>query len=153
MEKCNFYENIGYVEEFNQLMKIQGWLPIEEYFKTIKMCPGSLDWVLVLVIEKDGFQWLPIVAEYRTCEGCDNPEEKQGWYIYTSGKRIDDFANVLFFRELPIESQNYIDDYIDDIKKSQNKEIDRDIFIERICENAKNMQLNYHQKLMSKNKL
>lgn len=105
---------------------------------------GYYNWILVLAIEKDGFQWLPIVAEYRMCASYDDSEEKQGWYSYTGGKRIDDFANILFFRELPIESQNYIDEYIKEIKKNLNKEIDRDIFLENIIENAKNIQLKYY---------
>lgn len=40
-------------------MKLEGWLPIEEYFYTNKLCPGALDWVLVLGIEE---KWISVVA-------------------------------------------------------------------------------------------
>lgn len=48
---------------FIERMKLEGWLPIKEYFKMEKL-GIELDWVLVLTMENDGFIAVPTVAEY-----------------------------------------------------------------------------------------
>ena len=148
MEKFSIVENIGHAEFFKQFMKLEGWLPIEEYFYTNKLCPGALDWVLVLGIEENGYQWLPMVAEYRTCENMDNPEEKQGWY--SNDTRLDDCVHILFFRSLPTQSQDYLEEYIQDVMKKTGKMADKDIILSKISKDAEFFQKKYFLKVTNK---
>lgn len=148
MEKFSIVENIGHAEFFKQFMKLEGWLPIEEYFYTNKLCPGALDWVLVLGIEENGYQWLPMVAEYRTCENMDNPEEKQGWY--SNDNRLDDSVHILFFRSLPTQSQDYLEEYIQDVMKKTGKMADKDIILSKISKDAEFFQKKYFLKVTNK---
>ena len=148
MGKFSIVENIGHAESFKQFMKLGGWLPIEEYFYTNKLYPGALDWVLVLGIEENGYQWLPMVAEYCTCENMDNPEEKQGWY--SNDTRLDDAVHILFFRLLPTQSQNYLEEYIQDVMKKTGKMADKDIILSKISKDAEFFQKKYFLKVTNK---
>lgn len=49
----------GVANLFIERMKLEGWLPIKEYFKMEKL-GIELDWVLVLTMENDGFIAIPI---------------------------------------------------------------------------------------------
>lgn len=149
MEKFSIIENIGHAEFFKQFMKLEGWLPIEEYFYTNKLCPGALDWVLVLGIEENGYQWLPMVAEYCTCENMDNPEENQGWYSLDDN-RLDDAVHILFFRPLPVQSQDYLEEYIQDVMKKTGKMADKDIILSKISKDAEFFQKKYFLKVTNK---
>lgn len=112
------------------------------------MCPGAIDWVLVLGIEENGYQWLPMVAEYCTCENMDNPEEKQGWY--SNDNRLDDAVHILFFRPLPIQSQDYLEEYIQDVMKKTGKMANKDIIISKISKDAEFFQKKYFLKVTNK---
>ena len=95
---------IGVANLFIERMKLEGWLPIKEYFK-MKKLGIDLDWVLVLTMENDGFIAIPMVAEY--CIPHKDSGLKSGWYkdeIDNSNKRIDDWTNVIMFK--PIETKN-----------------------------------------------
>ena len=88
---------------FIERMKLEGWLPIKEYFKMEKL-GIELDWVLVLTMENDGFIAVPTVAEY--CVHKDS-RRKSGWYN-SEDKRLDDYTNVIMSK--PIETKNIADD-------------------------------------------
>ena len=105
--ESNMHEKIigaGVANLFIERMKLEGWLPIKEYFKMEKL-GIELDWVLVLTMENDGFIAIPMVAEY--CIPHKDSGLKPGWYkdeIDNSNKRIDDWTNVIMFK--PIETKN-----------------------------------------------
>lgn len=94
----------GIANLFIERMKLEGWLPIKEYFKMEKL-GIELDWVLVLTIENDGFIAVPTVAEY--CVPHKDSRRKSGWYN-SEDKRLDDYTNVIMFK--PIETKNIADD-------------------------------------------
>ena len=48
----------GVANLFIERMKLEGWLPIKEYFK-MKKLGIELDWVMVLTMENDGFIAIP----------------------------------------------------------------------------------------------
>lgn len=90
----------GVANLFIERMKLEGWLPIKEYFKMEKL-GIELDWVMVLTMEKDGFIATPMVAEY--CVPHKDSGLKSGWYkdeIDNPNKRIDDWTNVIMFKLL-----------------------------------------------------
>lgn len=84
-------------------MKLEGWLPIKEYFK-MKKLGIKLDWVLVLTMENDGFIAIPTVAEYSIPH--KDSGRKSDWYD-SENKRLDDYTNVIMFK--PIEIKNTAD--------------------------------------------
>ena len=97
---------------FIERMKLEGWLPIKEYFKMEKL-GIELDWVLVLTMENDGFIAIPMVAEY--CIPHKDSGLKPGWYkddIDNPNMRIDDWTNVIMFKLL---DKPYIDGIRDSI--------------------------------------
>ena len=105
--KSNVHDKIigaGLASLFIERMKLEGWLPIKEYFKMRKL-EIELDWVLVLTMENDGFIAIPTVVEYRIPHK-DN-RQKAGWYN-SENKRLDDYTNVIMFK--PIETKNTADD-------------------------------------------
>lgn len=90
----------GVANLFIERMKLEGWLPIKEYFKMEKL-GIELDWVLVLTMENDGFIAIPMVAEYRVPH--KDSGRKSGWYkdeIDNPNRRIDDWTNVIMFKLL-----------------------------------------------------
>lgn len=90
----------GLASGFINLMKLEGWLPVKEYFTMINS-GIELDWVMVLTMENDGFIAIPSIAEY--CIPHPDSGQKPGWY--DSGKRrLDDWTNVIMFK--PIEAKN-----------------------------------------------
>ena len=90
----------GLANDFINLMKLEGWLPVKEYFTMINS-GIELDWVMVLTMENDGFIAIPSIAEY--CIPHPDSGQKPGWY--DSGKRrLDDWTNVIMFK--PIEAKN-----------------------------------------------
>ena len=90
----------GLANDFINLMKLEGWLPVKEYFTMINS-GIELDWVIVLTMENDGFIAIPSIAEY--CIPHPDSGQKPGWY--DSGKRrLDDWTNVIMFK--PIEAKN-----------------------------------------------
>mgnify|MGYP003491431559 FL=1 len=105
--KSNVHDKIigaGLASLFIERMKLEGWLPIKEYFK-MKKLGIELDWVLVLTMENDGFIAIPTVVEYRIPHKDD--KRKAGWYN-SENKRLDDYTNVIMFK--PIETKNTADD-------------------------------------------
>ena len=94
----------GLANDFINLMKLEGWLPIEDYFAMINS-GIELDWVIVLTIENDGFIAIPEIAEYRF-------GQKPGWYN-SSGQRLDDWTNTIMFK--PIEIKNVADRIRDEL--------------------------------------
>ena len=76
----------GLASNFINLMKLEGWLPIEDYF-IMRNNGIELDWVTVLTMENDGFIAIPTVAEY--CIPHPDSGLKPGWYN-SEEKRIDD---------------------------------------------------------------
>lgn len=95
---------IGIAKLFIERMKLEGWIPIKEYFNMRKL-GIELDWVLVLTIENDGFIAIPTVAEYRVPH--QDSRRKSGWYN-SENKRLDDYTNIIMFK--PIETKNTADD-------------------------------------------
>lgn len=90
----------GVANLFIERMKLEGWLPIKEYFK-MKKLGIELDWVMVLTMENDGFIAIPMVAEYRVPH--KDSGRKSGWYkdeIDNPNRRIDDWTNVIMFKLL-----------------------------------------------------
>ena len=51
----------GLASGFINLMKLEGWLPVKEYFTMINS-GIELDWVMVLTMENDGFIAIPSIA-------------------------------------------------------------------------------------------
>ena len=105
--KSNVHDKIigaGLANLFIKRMKLEGWLPIKEYFKMRKL-EIELDWVLVLTMENDGFIAIPTVAEYRVPH--KDRDEKFGWYN-SEDRRLDDYTNVIMFKS--IETKNTADD-------------------------------------------
>ena len=97
---------------FIERMKLEGWLPINEYFK-MKKLGIEFDWVSVLTIENDGLIEIPMVAEY--CVPHKDSGLKPGWYkddIDNPNRRIDDWTNVIMFKLL---DKSYIDRIRDSI--------------------------------------
>lgn len=102
----------GVANLFIEQMKLEGWMPIKEYFK-MKKLGIELDWVLVLTMENDGFIAIPMVAEY--CVPHKDSGLKSGWYkdgIDNPNKRIDDWTNVIMFKLI---DKPYIDGIRDSI--------------------------------------
>lgn len=88
---------------FIELMKLEGWIPIKEYFN-MRNLGIELDWVLVLTMENDGFIAIPTVAEYSIPH--KDSGLKSGWYD-SEDKRLDYYTNVIMFK--PIEIKNTAD--------------------------------------------
>ena len=90
----------GLANNFINLMKLEGWLPIEDYF-AMRNNGIELDWVTVLTMENDGFIAIPSIAEYRI----PHPDsgQKPGWYD-SGNRRLDDWTNVIMFKS--IEAKN-----------------------------------------------
>ena len=97
MESKNIYEkNIkAAVDLFIAQMKLEGWLPVKEYF-SMKKLGIELDWVIVLTMEYNGFIAIPTIAEYRF-------GSNSGWYD-SNEQCLDSWTNVIMFK--PIESRN-----------------------------------------------
>lgn len=105
-------------------MKMQGWLPIEEYFR-MKNSGIDLDWILVLTMEpNNGFIGIPMVAEYSTFK--EDSKRLSGWYnheISDSPKRIDDFTEVIMFKPLEKTIADSIrDNILDEFKDKEGIE-------------------------------
>ena len=94
----------GLANDFINLMKLEGWLPIEDYFAMINS-GIELDWVTVLTMENDGFIAIPEIAEYWF-------GQKPGWYN-SADQCIDDWTNVIMFK--PIETKNVADRIRDEL--------------------------------------
>ena len=99
----------GLASGFINLMKLEGWLPIEEYFTMINS-GIELDWVMVLTMENDGFIAIPSIAEY--CIPHPDSGLKPGWYN-SEEKHLDDWTNVIMFK--PIEAKNTADRIRDEL--------------------------------------
>lgn len=122
--KSNMHERIigvGLANLFIERMKLEGWLPIKEYFN-MKKLGIDLDWVLVLTMERDsGFIAIPTVAEYRIPH--KDSGLKSGWYkdeIDNPNIRIDDWTNVIMFKLL---DKPYIDGIRDSIFDKYKEDI------------------------------
>ena len=94
----------GLASNFINLMKLEGWLPVEDYF-AMRNNGIELDWVMVLTMENDGFIAIPTVAEYGFG---DNP----GWYN-SANQRLDNWTNVIMFK--PVETKNVADRVRDEL--------------------------------------
>lgn len=94
----------GLANDFIDFMKLEGWLPIIEYFAMINS-GIELDWVIVLTMENDGFIAIPEIAEYRF-------GQKPGWYN-SNDQRLDDWTNAIMFK--PIETKNVADRIRDEL--------------------------------------
>ena len=116
--ESNIHEHIigaGLASVFIGRMKLEGWLPITEYFKMQRL-GIDLDWVMVLTMENDGFIAIPTIAEYRF-------GDKPGWYNSDS-QRLDDWTNIIMFK--PIETKNTADnirtELLDEYEEKENIE-------------------------------
>ena len=99
----------GLASGFINLMKLEGWLPVKEYFTMINS-GIELDWVMVLTMENDGFIAIPSIAEY--CIPHSDSGQKPGWYD-SGNRRLDDWTNVIMFK--PIEAKNTADRIRDEL--------------------------------------
>ena len=108
----------GLASNFINLMKLEGWLPIEDYF-VMRNNGVELDWVTVLTMENDGFIAIPSMAEYRI----PHPDsgQKPGWYD-SGNRRLDDWTNVIMFKS--IEAKNTAnrirDELLDEYEEKEN---------------------------------
>ena len=94
----------GLANDFINFMKLEGWLPVKEYFTMINS-GIEFDWVMVLTMENDGFIAIPEIAEYRF-------GQKPGWYN-SAGQCIDAWTNAIMFK--PIEIKNVADRIRDEL--------------------------------------
>lgn len=96
----NMHEEIMEIAKlFIERMKLEGWIPIREYFN-MRNLGIELDWVLVLTMENDGFIAIPTVAEYRVPH--QDSGRKSGWYD-SEDKRLDYYTNVIMFKPIEIK--------------------------------------------------
>ena len=139
----------GLASGFINLMKLEGWLPVKEYFTMINS-GIELDWVIVLTMENDGFIAIPSIAEY--CIPHPDSGQKPGWY--DSGKRrLDDWTNVIMFK--PIEAKNTAnrirDELLDEHEEKENiKNVPdfEDAFTETLIKLCKGNSEHYIKKLI-----
>ena len=139
----------GLASNFINLMKLEGWLPVKEYFTMINS-GIELDWVMVLTMENDGFIAIPSIAEY--CIPHPDSGQKPGWY--DSGKRrLDDWTNVIMFK--PIEAKNTAnrirDELLDEHEEKENiKNVPdfEDAFTETLIKLCKGNSEHYIKKLI-----
>ena len=139
----------GLASGFINLMKLEGWLPVEEYFTMINS-GIELDWVMVLTMENDGFIAIPSIAEY--CIPHPDSGQKPGWY--DSGKRrLDDWTNVIMFK--PIEAKNTAnrirDELLDEYEEKENiKNVPdfEDAFTKTLIRSCKGNSEHYIKKLI-----
>lgn len=119
--KSNVHDKIigaGLASLFIERMKLEGWLPIKEYFKMRKL-EIELDWVLVLTMENDGFIAIPTVAEYRIPH--KDRDEKSGWYN-SEDRRLDDYTNIIMFKSIEIKNtaDNIRSELLDKYEEEEN---------------------------------
>lgn len=110
----------GLSQTYINLMKLRGWIPIKEYFK-MKRSGINLDWVLVLTIEDNGFQGIPMVAEY--CVPSEKSNMLPGWYkddVNSGNVRIDNWTNVIMFKLIDNDDLKVKDDLLDEFEKKEN---------------------------------
>ena len=138
----------GVANLFIERMKLEGWLPIKEYFKMEKL-GIELDWVTVLTMENDGFIAIPTVAEY--CIPHPDSGRKPGWYN-SEEKRLDDWTNAIMFK--PIETKNIADRIRDELlneyeekKGIENTSDFEDAFTETLIKLCKGNSEHYIKKL------
>ena len=139
----------GLANNFINLMKLEGWLPIEDYF-VMRNSGIDLDWVIVLTMENDGFIAIPSIAEY--CISNLDDVRKSGWYNSVN-QRLDDWTNIIMFK--PIETKN-IADHIRDKLLDEYKEKEgientsdfKDAFTETLLELCKGNSEHYIKKLI-----
>ena len=149
--KSNVHDEIigvGLASLFIGRMKLEGWLPIKEYFK-MKKLGIELDWVLVLTMENDGFIAIPSIAEY--CIPDPDSGLKPGWYN-SEEKRLDDWTNAIMFK--PIETNNVADrirdELLDEYEEKENiKNVPdfEDAFTETLIKLCKGNSEHYIKKL------
>ena len=133
----------GLASNFINLMKLEGWLPIEDYF-AMRNNGVELDWVIVLTMENNGFIAIPEIAEYRF-------GQKPGWYNSTD-QRLDDWTNAIMFK--PIETKNVADrirdELLDEYEEKENiKNVPdfEDAFTETLIKLCKGNSEHYIKKL------
>lgn len=139
----------GLANNFINLMKLEGWLPIEDYF-VMRNSGIDLDWVIVLTMENDGFIAIPSIAEY--CIHHSDSGSNPGWYNSVN-QRLDDWTNIIMFK--PIETKN-IADHIRDKLLDEYKEKEgientsdfKDAFTETLLELCKGNSEHYIKKLI-----
>lgn len=122
----------GASQSYINIMKLKGWLPIKEYFE-MRRQGIELDWVLILTMEDNGFQSIPMVAEYCIPFDEDGPM-KPGWYkddIDNPCKRIDDWTNVIMFKTLDNPS-NELNEFGKDIIYKEKIE-NQKAFYDSLC--------------------
>lgn len=139
----------GLASGFINLMKLEGWLPVKEYFTMINS-GIELDWVMVLTMENDGFIAIPSIAEYRI----PHPDsgQKPGWYD-SGNMRLDDWTNVIMFKS--IEAKNTAnrirDELLDEYEEKENiKNVPdfEDAFTEALIKRCKGNSEHYIKKLI-----
>ena len=139
----------GLASGFINLMKLEGWLPVKEYFTMINS-GIELDWVMVLTMENDGFIAIPSIAEYRI----PHPDsgQKPGWYD-SDNRRLDDWTNVIMFKS--IEAKNTAnrirDELLDEYEEKENiKNVPdfEDAFTEALIKRCKGNSEHYIKKLI-----
>ena len=139
----------GLANDFINLMKLEGWLPIEDYFAMINS-GIELDWVMVLTMETDGFIAIPSIAEY--CIPHPDSGHKPGWYD-SGNRRLDDWTNVIMFKA--IEAKNIAnrirDELLDEHEEKENiKNVPdfEDAFTETLIKLCKGNSEHYIKKLI-----
>lgn len=108
------------VNKLDMMFRLDGWLPITEYFNSIKS-GIELDWVLLLCVDQTEYQmtdpsvikgemFMPIIGEYRKFKTrCKD----NGWYD-TCGEKIDYINHPIYFK--PINNRPYESVYKETLK-------------------------------------
>ena len=139
----------GLASNFINLMKLEGWLPIEDYF-AMRNNGVELDWVTVLTMKNDGFIAIPSIAEYLI----PDPDSglKPGWYN-SEENRLDDWTNAIMFK--PIETKNVADrirdELLDEYEEKENiKNVQgfEDAFTETLIKLCKGNSEHYIKKMV-----
>lgn len=142
----------GLSNVFLSQLQLNGWLPIEEYYKA-KLQGIELDWVLVLTMEDNGFIGIPMVAEF--CIPSEGTSLKPGWYkddIDHPFQRIDDWTNVIAFKLIEDKPHfdkvrdKILDEYVDK-KNIKNYDFYCRAFNDKVIELCKGNSDHYIEKL------
>lgn len=127
-------------------MKLQGWLPVSEYYDMVKKGVG-LDWVLVLTVDRDGFSGLPDVAEFCPCDNLKDGKKMAGWYDVNNQRVDNDFTKVAYFKCFTnplMDLGSYIEEQKREVlQKMPDWKFDKDEFNTALFDNAEDKKKEY----------
>lgn len=152
MENNNKFDaaSRGIALMLDDYMKLQGWLPVSEYYDMQKKKIG-LDWVLVITVDRDGFSGIPDVAEFCSCDHMKDGKKMAGWYNIDNQRIDNDFTKVAFFKCISnplMDISSYIKESKREVKsKIPEWEFDKDEFNAALFGNAEKKKDEYVEHL------